>query len=161
MSSSSCNGAERRGWWRPVGACVPVALLLVGCGNGGAAAPVADGSTPVIVEADVFSGRVNPTWPMTAAEAGDLQTLLEGLPSTIACPNPPRDGLGFRGFGVAGLTVNGQTTRRIGVDASCVRLEFVDGTQRQLLDRDYTAQEFLITFAADRDPSMRTILASS
>jgi hypothetical protein len=51
----------------------------------------------VIVELDIFSGRVNPRWLLDEARAkvvADLQHRLE--PSAVSPPEPP--GLGYRGF---------------------------------------------------------------
>lgn len=48
------------------------------------------------VELDVFSGRPNPGWPMTPAEALGLWAMLNRLLPTNPVEAPP--GLGYRGF---------------------------------------------------------------
>lgn len=53
------------------------------------------------VEADVFSGRPNPRWPLDAAASGELGRRLAELPA--ARPAPEFDGLGYRGLVVTGL----------------------------------------------------------
>lgn len=48
----------------------------------------------VRVEIDVFSGRPNPSWALSPAEAGDLAARLRDLPRE----GRPRPRLGYRGF---------------------------------------------------------------
>lgn len=57
------------------------------------------------VELDVFSGRPNPGWELTAAEAAELARRLAGLAPSATGPAEP--GLGFRGYRIVnreGLT---------------------------------------------------------
>ena len=49
---------------------------------------------PITVEVDLFSGRPNPRWPLTEAEARDLAALLAGRSDSSSAPPP----LGYRGF---------------------------------------------------------------
>ena len=49
------------------------------------------------IELDVFSGRPNPEWTLTAAEAAELEAMTASLPVAAALP-PPFDGLGYRGI---------------------------------------------------------------
>lgn len=53
-------------------------------------------SSTLIVELDVFSGRPNPRWQLSRAEAIDVEEALHDLPRTEASPNEP--GLGYRGL---------------------------------------------------------------
>ena len=71
-----------------------VGLLALGCAAGGPAAP------ELTVELDAFSGRPNPTWTLTAAEAGEVLERLRGLPAASA--SIPDLGLGYRGFVLRG-----------------------------------------------------------
>ena len=48
------------------------------------------------VALDVFSGRENPKWQLTEAEAAQLQARLSDLPESTAAA--PQGGLGYRGF---------------------------------------------------------------
>jgi hypothetical protein len=48
------------------------------------------------VEADLFSGRPNPSFTLDAEQAATLATLLRGLPAGGQRHEPP--GLGYRGF---------------------------------------------------------------
>ncbi|MDX2138104.1 MAG: hypothetical protein SF123_08405 [Chloroflexota bacterium] len=49
------------------------------------------------VELDIFSGRPNPTWEMTAAQAETLTSILREMPTHVG-QIPFNDGLGYRGF---------------------------------------------------------------
>jgi hypothetical protein len=53
------------------------------------------------VEADVFSGRPNPRWALDAALGAEAARRLGKLPA--ARPEPPFEGLGYRGLVVTGL----------------------------------------------------------
>jgi hypothetical protein len=48
------------------------------------------------VEADLYSGRPNPSWPLTPEEVAELARRIEGLAPAAAVEPPDR--LGFRGF---------------------------------------------------------------
>jgi len=52
--------------------------------------------SPAQVELDIFSGRPNPTWKLSAVDTVTLMDMIEVLPSTspVDLPNP----LGYRGF---------------------------------------------------------------
>ena len=52
---------------------------------------------PVIIELDAFSGRPNPTWVLTEAQADDLRRMLENIPAMPERPLPSAV-LGYRGF---------------------------------------------------------------
>ncbi len=55
-----------------------------------------NGETAVIVELDVFSGRPNPTWSVSAERSMELLHALQDLPPA---DQPSRkNGLGYRGF---------------------------------------------------------------
>src|SRR5713226_2540130 len=47
--------------------------------------------------ASVFSGRPDPSWPVSAATAADLVRIWESLPPEAAPGGPPPPGLGYRG----------------------------------------------------------------
>lgn len=51
----------------------------------------------MLVELDVFSGRPNPEWTLTAAEAAKLEVITTSLP-VAAAPPPSFEGLGYRGI---------------------------------------------------------------
>jgi hypothetical protein len=96
--------------WRLVGGFMCL-LLLAGCGGSGTPDPTAgpsatDGSAtggpagPVRVTLGIYSGRVDPAWVLTDAEAATLQAALAALPGAVG--TPPLGGLGYRGFTISG-----------------------------------------------------------
>jgi len=96
------SGGERFALRRSPGSVALLALFLplaaaVSCRTT-VAAP--EGVT-MRVELDVFSGRPNPVWDLTAAQAEELLTRLQSLPTG---DGTVRDGLGYRGIIV---TANG------------------------------------------------------
>lgn len=54
----------------------------------------------VQIEIDLFSGRVNPRWTLSTAEAGELRAAVAGLAASVGEGAAPPD-LGYRGFRVA------------------------------------------------------------
>ena len=50
---------------------------------------------PVVVRLDVYSGRENPEWPLSAAQTEELLRRYDELPVVAEGP-PPFDGLGYR-----------------------------------------------------------------
>jgi len=82
-----------------------VVLLLAGCGGSGTPSPSPSvtnapggGSPagPVRVTLGLYSGRDDPAWTLTDAEAATLEKALAALPGAIG--QPPQGGLGYRGF---------------------------------------------------------------
>lgn len=91
-----------------------VALALVptvACtAPGGAASLLANPS--ITAEADVFSGRENPTWQLDATAQAALDACLAKA-SSASATTPPAMGLGFRGLIVHGLSVDGINGRTL------------------------------------------------
>jgi hypothetical protein len=87
-------------------AALGLAALLVACGDGSVATP---GSTPtsgssrpatgenVAVEADMLSGRPNPTWNLSAADSDAVASCLRSAQAATDAPIA-EPGLGFRRF---------------------------------------------------------------
>lgn len=78
-------------------------VTLAGCGGSSTAsprptdAPGTDGAvTPVRVTLGLYSGRADPAWTLTDAEAVALEAALAALPSVAGVP--PEAGLGYHGF---------------------------------------------------------------
>lgn len=82
-------------------------LLPAGCGGSGPPSPTASplvtdapGSGglagPVRVTLGIYSGRADPAWTLTDAEAASLAAALDGLPGAVG--EPPAGGLGYHGF---------------------------------------------------------------
>lgn len=90
--------------------CAPlllfVALAVWTMGGCTAAESSATGDGPV-VEADLYSGRPNPTWNLDGPGADAVAACLRTAATTSARVAPPTDGLGFRGLVVRGITVEG------------------------------------------------------
>ncbi len=55
----------------------------------------------VRVTLGIYSGRPDPTWTLTGAEAAAVERAIEALPETAG--TPPEGGLGYRGFTVTSL----------------------------------------------------------
>jgi hypothetical protein len=74
----------------------------------------------VVVELDAFSGRPNPTWTLTPAEAAELDRRLRDLPAAPDATLPDL-GLGYRGFQLLG-TAAGGAPQRIYVTSGLVQI---------------------------------------
>jgi hypothetical protein len=81
-----------------------VAVLLAGCGGTTTASPGPSASNPpgtgaagpVQVTLGIYSGRADPTWTLTDAEAASLGAALAKLAGVVGLP--PVGGLGYHGF---------------------------------------------------------------
>lgn len=62
------------------------------------AKPKAASSVDAQVTLSIFSGRTDPTWTLSAAQAKEFNEILAGLPSQAKVEM--FEGLGYRGFGV-------------------------------------------------------------
>jgi hypothetical protein len=95
----------RRSVRRLVGGLVCL-VLLAGCGSSGTPnagssatkAPGAGSAGPVQVTLGIYSGRADPAWMLTDAEATALDAALAALPGVVGMP--PVGGLGYHGFTV-------------------------------------------------------------
>ena len=86
-------------------------LLFVALAVGTLGGCTTANSTPTgggpVVEADLYSGRPNPTWNLDGPGADAVAECLRTAATTSARVAPPTDGLGFRGLVVRGITVEG------------------------------------------------------
>jgi hypothetical protein len=89
-----------------------VTMLLVGCGTTATPAPGATPTAtpapaatrlagPVTVTLGIYSGRADPAWTLTEAEAASLDAALAILTATTG--TPPVGGLGYHGFTIERL----------------------------------------------------------
>ncbi len=93
----------------------------------------------MIVEFDIFSGKPNPTWHLSAEQAKELLGALHGLPP--ADEPVPESGLGYRGFFLSNPSSAEEGTSRIRIYAGIVTMTKGDvrfyrdihGIERQLL----------------------------
>jgi hypothetical protein len=88
--------------WFLVVACL---LLVAGCGTTAGTPTASAGSgtaatdapaAPVRVTLGLYSGRQDPSWPLTEAEAAALDAALARLAGAVG--EPPVGGLGYHGF---------------------------------------------------------------
>jgi hypothetical protein len=102
---------------------VVLILFVLACNR-----PPAPSTAEIGVELDAFSGRPNPSWTLTSAEAEEVLRRLQGLPSADA--TVPDMGLGYRGFiltgddrqlGVGVRVVSGLVVRGEGVEPKVYR----------------------------------------
>ena len=93
------------------------------------------------VEFDVYSGRPNPTWSLSAAEAEQMAGLLKDLPRAAA---EAPEGLGYRGFLLRMSAPAGAEPASVRVNAGVVTIQkgdraehFVDarGAEERLLQQ--------------------------
>ena len=104
--------------------------------TGPGAAPAADvplGAAQVVL--GIYSGRPDPTWPLTAAERGDLDRIIAALPEVVGAP--PTGGLGYHGFTVTGS--EGAWTAYLGTVASST-----EGTLAYRSDPERLVEHFLL-----------------
>jgi hypothetical protein len=116
------------------------AFLVAGsCAACGRRSP--QGLPSMTVELDVYSGRPNPTWSLSAAEAEQIAGLLKDLPRTAA---GAAEGLGYRGFVLRMSDPAGATSKSVRVSTGVVTIQqgdraehFVDahGVEERLLQQ--------------------------
>lgn len=100
---------------------LPLALLaLAACGTDGA--PDATEPSDVDVEVtdleievvvDVMSGVPNPSWTVTGDEARELVAMIDDLPEDGTSDGPDDQALGFRGFVLRGVALDGHDQVRV------------------------------------------------
>lgn len=112
------------------------------------------------VELDVFSGRPNPTWQLSGAEAAGLRRQLTALTPHPMAPDrvpSPSGRLGYRGFVVFDPSRTLAGADRLEVGEGFVRA--VDGATGRTLavfaDADHSAERWLTAAAHGRvDPGL-------
>lgn len=92
------------------------------------------------VEADVFSGRPNPTWPLSAADTQSFLQQVAALPSLPA--QVLEDPLGYRGLRVHIMDMAGQITS-YRVWHEVVEVRTIDDV-RYYSDVDHTLEKWLL-----------------
>jgi hypothetical protein len=88
------------------------------------------------IELDIFSGRPNPTWSLDDEQAAELLASFKALAAS-ASQETFFDGLGYRGFRIAGLR---------GYDEVRVRGEIVETRQGSAWSRRYDQSRSLERF---------------
>ncbi len=108
------------------------------------------------VEIDLFSGRPNPVWDLTAAEVPALRARLEALPAAAPATLPDR--LGYRGLRAGPLEVEpgveepGSANPIIAVEVGggVINATRRDGTAVSLMDPRQSVECWLLTVAQGR-----------
>jgi len=84
----------------------------------------------MIVELDVFSGRPNPTWSLSAEQVKELIGLFQNLPP--ADQSAPETGLGYRGFLISNPDRAGGLAKHIRIYGGIVTM--TDGHEQSYRD---------------------------
>lgn len=102
------------------------------------------------IELDMFSGRPNPVWTLTAAEAAELEAMTASLP-VVAAPAPPFDGLGYRGIVARNPADSGWSLVAF---RDTVRIRTLEGSEVRA-DPDARVERWLLGTAGDAvDPAL-------
>jgi hypothetical protein len=108
-------------------------------------------------EFDLFSGRPNPRWELTAEEDRELRKRLSALPE--ATQGAISESLGYRGIVVT--APNGAKTGivRITISAGVVLVEKPDGTRQYFADRDRALERWVFETSRGRvDPEVYSVV---
>lgn len=108
------------------------------------------------VEIDLFSGRPNPVWDLTAAEVPALRARLEALPAGAPAALPNR--LGYRGLRAGPLEVKPGAAEPVSanpiialdVGGGVIKATRRDGTEVYLMDTGRSVECWLLTVAQGR-----------
>ena len=108
------------------------------------------------IELDVFSGRPNPAWSLTGEQAAEVLARFRALEPSDS-PGALFDGLGYRGFKIAGFEDHDEVT---------VRAEVVEasrgGTRRRWLDEGRGLERYLLeTSKPHLDPDLYRMIAAT
>lgn len=101
------------------------------------------------VEVDVYSGRPNPVWELTQAQAAEFMARLARLPE--AQESGGSGGLGYRGLIVGADGVEG--VGRVEIRSGVVRVERTDGSSRSYLDEGRALELWTVEQSRERLPS--------
>jgi hypothetical protein len=120
------------------------------------------------VEIDLFSGRPNPAWELTAAEVSELKARLATLPTGLPVAMP--EVLGYRGLHISPLPgrqgINEPSSANTFIDVQigggAINAVRYNGTALHLVDTGQSLECWLLTIAQGRvDESIRqTALAN-
>jgi hypothetical protein len=108
-------------------------------------------------EFDLFSGRPNPGWVLTAGESAELAKRLKTLP--MAKQGAIRDGLGYRGIIITASSDEVADFTRIVVSAGVVLVRDLGGTERLFADSGRVLERWLVETAQGRvDPEILALI---
>lgn len=103
------------------------------------------------IEADLFSGRPNPSWTAGPAEARAIAALLAGL-APSAEPAEPFEGLGYRGMVLSGVEPEVHPCPELHVRGGLVAAA-CPGGRVTYADPDRALERRLVEMARDRLPA--------
>lgn len=111
---------------------------------------------PAEVELDIFSGRPNPTWKLSAEETSQFLGLLRELPSTE--PGWFDAGLGYRGFAVSFQDPQGRATR-VQIYKGIVKRSVEESTE-YFADKDRKLERWVLkTGRSELSPDLYEVVA--
>lgn len=115
--------------WRMIAGCIICAAILCETACKRNAPPDVE-NKPMKVEFDIFSGRPNPSWELTAAQNEEFRKRLRALPrNQSASPASNDDRLGYRGMIVTTADGDAVSADRIVVSAGTVSETGAQGSQ--------------------------------
>lgn len=149
-------GRTRRQHWVTAAAAMLAAAHLVACVPGAGGAPEIRMTDAATVELDLYSGRPNPSWPLSQADMRELAAILRGLPP--ARDQAPPDSLGYRGF-----VILGDGAALAGHDRLVVYRDLIfagqDGAAVVLSDPGRSVERWLLArLGAELDPDLRRMI---
>ncbi len=92
------------------------------------------------VELDIYSGRPNPSWVLTAEEATELLRRLQALPESDS--GSVREGLGYRGLVVTGEGLRASALDKLEISAG-IAVGRGSGPARLFQDRERDLERWL------------------
>lgn len=108
-------------------------------------------------ELDLFSGRPNPSWELSAEEIAELVKRLETLPE--AKEGTIRDRLGYRGIVLTARADDLVGFTSLVVSAGVVLARGSDGSERLFVDRGRALERWLLKTARGRvDPAIQPLV---
>ena len=144
INSAAWGRTPLRGAW--TGLLVLGLGLLAGTAPA-CSAPTSEGGGEMVVQAELFSGRPNPEWTLTAGETGEMRHLLDRLSAARA--GRLADGLGYRGFVVFGTEAALPGCDEIRVQGAQV-VAHCGGADRWMADPDRALERWLAATAEGR-----------
>ena len=101
------------------------------------------------VEVDIYSGRPNPVWELTQAQAAEFMARLAQLPEAQGAGGP--GDLGYRGLIVSADGLEG--VDRVEIRSGIVRVERTDGSSRNYLDGGRALERWTVEQSREKLPS--------
>jgi hypothetical protein len=94
------------------------------------------------VEVDVYSGRPNPRWELSAQQAEEFSKMLRALPKR-ECDSALAQGLGYRGLKVTGSRLSQEGYTEIVISRGIVMMK-EESRSQQFIDKDRALERWLL-----------------